>query len=58
VAKGHLRLEAMVASPDGAELVRGESEGPAEEAARIGRDLGAELLERGGRKILEAVYSV
>jgi hydroxymethylbilane synthase len=46
----------MVASPDGAELVRGEMEGPASDGVRLGRDLAERLLERGARKILEAVY--
>jgi len=58
VAGVHLRMIAVVASPDGMELIRGETEGPAAEAARLGRALGAELLERGARKILDAVYSV
>jgi hydroxymethylbilane synthase len=52
-----LHLTAMVASPDGAELVRGASEGPLSEADIIGRRLGAELLNRGARRILETVYS-
>jgi hydroxymethylbilane synthase len=47
-----------VASPDGAELVRGSSVGPVAEAEFIGRKLGAELLDRGARQILEAVYRV
>ncbi|MGB7721289.1 MAG: hypothetical protein WBL65_15385 [Bryobacteraceae bacterium] len=51
-----LRLKAMVASPDGAELVRGECEGAVAEAELIGRRLGAELLDRGARQILERVY--
>lgn len=54
---GHLRLLGVVASPDGKEQVRGQAEGPTEEAERIGRELGADLLARGGRKILEAVYA-
>jgi len=54
---GRLRMVAIVASPDGAELVRGESQGPAGDAARIGRDLGEDLWNRGARRILEAVYS-
>jgi hydroxymethylbilane synthase len=58
VGGGRLRLVAIVASPDGAELVRGESEGAVSEAEMVGRKLGAELLERGARKILETVYSV
>jgi hydroxymethylbilane synthase len=56
VEGARLRMVAIVASPDGAELVRGESEGPAAEAERIGRELGEDLLNRGARRILEAVY--
>jgi hydroxymethylbilane synthase len=57
VAEGRLRLLAIVASPDGTELVRAESEGPVSEAAALGRAMGAELLERGARRILDAVYA-
>ncbi|MBZ5618520.1 MAG: hydroxymethylbilane synthase [Acidobacteriia bacterium] len=57
VQDGLLRMLAIVASPDGAEVVRAEAEGPVEEAESIGRKLGADLLERGAREILEAVYS-
>jgi hydroxymethylbilane synthase len=57
VEDGRLRLMAMVASPDGAETVRAEAEGPVADAEALGRKLGAELLERGARRILEAVYS-
>jgi hydroxymethylbilane synthase len=57
VAEGRLRLLALVASPDGTELVRAESEGPVSEAAALGRAMGAELLERGARRILDAVYA-
>jgi hydroxymethylbilane synthase len=52
-----LRLLALVASPDGGEVVRGETEGLASEAESLGRALGQELLERGARRILDAVYS-
>jgi hydroxymethylbilane synthase len=52
-----LRLLALVASPDGGEVVRGETEGAASEAESLGRALGQELLERGARRILDAVYS-
>ncbi len=55
---GKLRIQAVVVSPDGTEVVRGQSEGAASEAERIGSTLGAELLDRGARKILDAVYSV
>src|SRR5215472_7712071 len=51
-----IQLLAIVASPDGAEIIRGESTGPASQADAIGRRLGADLLTRGAAKILEAVY--
>jgi len=54
---GHLRLMAVVASPEGSELVRAQSEGSLSEAAALGRALGAELLDRGARAILDAVYA-
>ena len=57
VTSGRLRLQAIVAAPDGSELVRAEAEGAAEDAEAVGRGLGAELLERGARRILEAVYT-
>src|SRR5947209_5884274 len=44
VHDGVLRILGVVASPDGGELVRAESEGPVGEAESIGRALGAELL--------------
>ena len=56
-ADGRVRVRAVVASPDGSELVQAESEGPAEEAEAVGRRLGAELLDRGARRILDAVYT-
>jgi hydroxymethylbilane synthase len=57
VAGERLRMLAVVAVPDGSEIVRGEREGAVSDAVRIGRDLGAELLERGARRILAAVYT-
>ncbi len=57
VADGRLRLLAVVISPDGAELVRAEAEGAVEQAVELGLKLGAELLDRGARRILEAVYT-
>jgi hydroxymethylbilane synthase len=56
-AAGRLRLVALVASPDGADLVRAQSEGALSEAAALGRALGAELLQCGARSILDAVYA-
>jgi hydroxymethylbilane synthase len=56
VTDGWLDIRAVVASPDGEEIVQGHREGPSAEAARIGGALGEELLERGARRILEEVY--
>ena len=55
VQDGRLKMVALVASPDGFEIVRGETEGPASEAESLGRALGADLLARGARRILEAI---
>jgi len=57
VKGGKLRLLGLVASPDGGEVVRGEAVGPVSEAEILGRALGQELLDRGARRILDAVYS-
>ena len=48
----HLRLEAMVGSPDGRRVVRDHVEGPHEAAAELGIQLAQQLLSRGGREIL------
>jgi hydroxymethylbilane synthase len=52
----HLRLRALVGSPDGTHLVRGEVTGPAEQATALGERLAEELLARGADTILAAVY--
>jgi hydroxymethylbilane synthase len=56
VNNGQVNLLAIVASPDGSEIIRAESTGPIADAAAIGQRLGAELLSRGAAKILEEVY--
>ena len=53
---GGLRLLGVVASPDGSQLLRGEAQGDAADAGAIGSKLGEDLLGRGGRAILDAVY--
>jgi hydroxymethylbilane synthase len=50
-----VRLRAIVASPDGARVIRGELTGSV--AERIGEDLGRMLLEQGAREILAEVYA-
>jgi hydroxymethylbilane synthase len=47
-----LRLDALVAAPDGRRVVRGSLEGAAEEAAAIGVRLAERLLDQGAREIL------
>jgi len=57
VEGGRLRLLGLVASPEGDEVIRAESSGAASDAESLGRALGQELLERGARRILDAVYA-
>ena len=57
VEGGKLRLLGLVASPEGDEVIRCELEGVASEAESLGRALGNELLARGARRILDAVYA-
>ena len=48
-------LRAIVATPDGARIVKGESRGP--DPSALGHALGERLLNDGAREILQAVYS-
>ncbi|RIH82734.1 hydroxymethylbilane synthase [Calidithermus roseus] len=52
---GLLRLEGVVVSPDGRELIRAEIEGDASEAEELGDELAVDLLEQGGRELLAGV---
>jgi porphobilinogen deaminase len=54
VQGGRLHLRGIVISPDAARMVKREAEGPADEAAAIGRALAEDLLSGGGREILNA----
>ena len=55
VDAGHVELRALIASPDGSAVVRGTRNGLVSEAVALGRDLADELLDRGGRGILDAL---
>jgi hydroxymethylbilane synthase len=58
IEAGTIRLHAIVASPDGARVIRGELAGTAREDPRlVGAELGRRLLEAGAREILGAVYA-
>lgn len=52
VTRGRLRLEGVVASPDGRQLVRSSMSGPAGEAADIGAGLAEELVHMGAGELL------
>jgi hydroxymethylbilane synthase len=51
---GKIHLDALIASPDGRRLIRGENQGPTGSAEQIGTALAEKLLARGGKEILEA----
>ncbi|MGB9920382.1 MAG: hydroxymethylbilane synthase [Moorellales bacterium] len=51
---GRLRLQGLVARPDGSRVVRGERKGRAEEAEDLGRVLAEDLLRAGAAEILQA----
>ena len=51
-----MELRAIVISPEGDRIVRGESSGACSDAAALGSDLAIDMLARGGREILDAVY--
>lgn len=53
LAGGALRLVAMIARPDGSLLLHGGREGPPERGEELGASLADELLDRGGRAILD-----
>jgi len=55
LAPERLRLRALVASPDGRRIVRGEAEGA--DPAALGADLAEKLLAQGAREILAALRS-
>ena len=56
VSGGEIRLQGLVASPDGALLYRDEAEG--EEPEEVGRRLARELLGRGAGVILDEIREV
>ncbi len=55
IEKDQLALLAAVIAPDGSALVRAQGSGRPDSAEALGSAVGAELLERGARRILETV---
>jgi hydroxymethylbilane synthase len=56
VAGGQLTLTGLIASVDGKEILKKTVSGPVAQAASLGVAMAEELLNLGGRTILEAVY--
>ena len=54
--KDRLELEGLVARPNAAEVLRRTLEGPAEQAADLGRRLAEKLLSAGADRILAVLY--
>ncbi|WP_106476529.1 hydroxymethylbilane synthase [Phytohalomonas tamaricis] len=52
-----LWLRALVGSPDGTQVLRAEARGPAQAPEQLGVQVAEDLLARGARDILEAVYA-
>lgn len=52
---GFIAITAAVAAVDGSRVIRGRTDGPAAEAARLGADLGRQLLAEGADRILQDV---
>lgn len=47
-----IKIEAVIASLDGSVILRNTISGPSEQAAELGRQLGRQMLDDGGRQIL------
>jgi len=54
---GNLYLEGLVGEVDGSKIIRKHISGPRTEAVNLGRELADELLEAGGKSILDKLYS-
>ncbi len=56
IEQGQLKLEGLVASVDGARLIRDRISGPPEEAEALGTQLAERLLSAGADEILKEIY--
>ena len=50
-----LKLQGLIASPKGEEIYRGERKGILDQAQSMGEELAMDLLDQGGRRIIEAI---
>ena len=51
----HLKLRALLATPDGSRIIRQQAEAPAEQASQLGQKVAHRILEEGGREILASL---
>ena len=56
VSGGSIEISGLVASLDGRTVIRDQVEGASDQAETLGVTLAEQILERGGREILDAVY--
>ena len=56
ISHGVIVLRALVGRPDGSRLIQGVISGRPEDAEELGRVLADDLLSRGAREVLDAVY--
>ena len=52
LAEGIVKLEAVVATPDGKEMVKASGEAPASDAMVLGEQVAAKLLQNGAGEII------
>ena len=57
ISHGLLLLRGLVGSPDGSDIITGEIAGPLESAEELGEVLADDLLSRGAKEILDALYA-
>jgi hydroxymethylbilane synthase len=53
----NLSMRGLVGRPDGTEVIRGEVQGHSDQAEQLGIQLAEDLLSRGAKEILQAVYA-
>ena len=51
----HLKLTALLATPDGSRIIRRQATAPYEQATQLGKKVAQQILEEGGREILASL---
>ena len=55
IHQDHLKLTALLATPDGSRIIRHQADAPAEQAIQMGQEVARRILEEGGREILASL---